>query len=391
MTTIQTLTQRELNRALLARQLLLERQNLTASEAIQRLVGLQAQVPDAPYIALWSRLIDYRPDTLADDVAAGRAVRLSLMRSTIHLVTDRDALALQPVFQAVTDRSIRGSSHMKDLSGLDVAAILAEGQQLLAELPRTRIELGRLLAERWPGVPPGSLGMIATSLTPTMQVPPRGVWRSQSGPVWAPIETLLGQPPGPPIPLEDLVRRYLTAFGPASVADMSRWSGLQGLAPVVRRLRPELRIFRNPAGQELFDNPDGQLPDPETPAPPRFLAEYDNVLLSHRDRSRIMAVQELPGIPGGYGASTGTVLIDGMLGATWKLMRDRTDLTLSVAPYEPLTTDDGQAIADEGERLLRFIDPTATGSTVRFEAPGRPVNPWAEAAKRPRPKRGRAH
>ena len=388
MTTIRTLTQRELNRALLARQLLLERQNLTASEAIEWLVGLQAQVPDAPYVALWSRLTDFRPDTLADDVAASRTVRLSLMRSTIHLVTARDAFALRPILREVIDRSIRGSSPFKDLAGLEIDVILAEGQRLMAEQPRTRIELGTLLAERWPGVPPGSLGMVATALTPTIQVPPRGVWRSQSGPRWAQIETVLGQPPGPPIPLEDLVRRYLTAFGPASVADMSRWSGLQGLAPIVRRLRPELRIFRNPAGQELFDIPDGLLPYPETPAPPRFLAEYDNVLLSHRDRSRIMTVQELPGIPGGYGASTGTVLIDGMLGATWKLRRDGTDVALSVAPYEPLTTDDGQTIADEGGRLLRFIDPIATGSTVRFETPGRPVNPWAEAAKRPRPKRG---
>ncbi len=388
MTTIRTLTQRELNRALLARQLLLERQSPPEAEVIERLVGLQAQVPDAPYVALWSRLIDYRPNALADDVAMGRAVRLSLMRGTIHLVTARDALALQPALQSVVERIIRNSAHIRDLAGLDLAAILAEGQRLMAQQPRTRIELGTLLAARWPGVPPGSLGMVATALTPAVQCPPRGVWRSQSGPVWAPIETFVGRPPGPPIPLEDLVRRYLTAFGPASVADMSRWSGLQGLAPVVRRLRPGLRTFRSPTGQELLDVPDGLLPDPETPAPPRFLGEYDNVLLSHRDRSRIMTVQELPGIPGGYGASTGTVLIDGLLGATWRLIRDGTDVMLRVAPYEPLKADDGQAIVQEGERLLYFIDPTATGYAVRFEAPGRPVNPWAEAAKRPRTRRG---
>ncbi len=387
MTSIRTLTQRELNRALLSRQLLLDRRDLPSSEVIERLVGLQAQVPDAPYVALWSRLRDYRPDSLAVDVAAGRAVRLSLMRSTIHLVTARDCLTLQPTLQLVIDRQIRGSSYLKDLAGLDIGAILAEGQRLLADQPRSRTELGILLSGRWPGVAPGSLGAVATSLTPTLQVPPRGVWRSKSGPVWAPIETFLGRPPGPPIELETLVRRYLAAFGPASVADMSRWSGLTGLGPVFRQLRPELRIYRSPSGEELFDIPGGQLPNPQTPAPPRFLGEYDNVLLSHKDRSRIMTVQELPGIPSGYGASTGTVLIDGMLGAVWKVDQDVAATALSVTPYEPLSADDEQAVAAEGEALLRFIDPSATGDTVRFEAPGRPFNPWAEAAKRPRAKR----
>ncbi len=382
--TVRTLTTRELNRALLGRQLLLGREALPVSEVIGRLAGLQAQVPDAPYVGLWSRLPDFRPDELARMVATGRAVRLTLMRGTIHLVTVEDCLTMQPLFHPMIVRRMSTTQHGKDLGQVALRDVVAEGQRLLGERSMSRIELGTLLAQRWPGVPPASLGFVATAASPTLQVPPRGVWRQASGPVWAPIETFVGRRLADPLPIADLIRRYLAAFGPASVADIGRWSGLTGLGPVVRQLRPELRVFRGPTGTELFDIEDGRFPDPETAAPPRFLGEYDNVLLSHADRSRIMAVQELPGIPGGYGASEGTVLIDGMLGAIWTVDRDDGTIGMTVTPYESLSPDDERAVAVEGEALLRFIDPMASGFTVRFAAAGRPYNPWAAAGRRRR-------
>ena len=249
-----------LNRATLARQMLLERETLPVAEALEHLVGMQAQAPDAPYIGLWSRLEAFRTDELAQLVGERRAVRTHLMRATIHLVTAPDCLSLRPLFEPLLHRGFQASGFARGLTGLDLASIAEAGRTLLAERPRTREELGAKLAERWPGRDASAPAYATTFLVPLVQVAPRGIWRAGGVAAWTPIENWLGRALVSPAAVDELVRRYLGAFGPATVRDIQAWSGLTRLRQIVDRLRPDLITFRDEAGNELFDLPDGPAP-----------------------------------------------------------------------------------------------------------------------------------
>jgi hypothetical protein len=347
---------RALNRALLARQGLLARGPCSAAETIEHLVGLQAQAPDAPYVGLWSRLEGFEAAELAALVETRAAVRTPLMRSTIHLVSARDALALRPLLQPMLEQRFAGSA-FESVDGLDAGAFAAAARELLEERPRTRAELGRLLGERWPDRDPGSLSYAAAVVLALVQVPPRGVWRAGGSVAWATLEDWLGQPLGAGATADALVLRYLAAFGPATVKDIQSWSGLTRLRAVVERLRPQLVTFRDTAGAELLDLPDAPRPDPDTPAPPRFLPEYDNVLLSHADRSRIIGDGPRLPLPPGNGGVAGTFLVDGRLRGAWRIA----GAELALDPYAPLAAADAVALRAEGERLLAFAGPAARG------------------------------
>jgi len=358
---------RALNRALLARQLLLERARMPALAAVGHLVGLQAQAPDAPYVGLWTRLEGFDPDELAVLLADRRAVRTHAMRWTIHLLSADDGRSLRPLFDGMLRRRFSATPFARAIQGIDEGALRAAARELLSERPLTRVELGDELAARFPGRDATSLAYAAATLEPSVQTPPRGIWRRPGPATWMSIDAWLGAGAAPALTLDDLVLRYLAAFGPATVADIRTWSGLSGLRDVVERLRPGLSAFRDEAGRERLDLPDAPRPDPETPAPPRFLPEYDNVLLSHADRSHIRPARRSVPLPPGDGGRVGTVLVDGFYRADWRLaVASDGGATLHVEPFTPLTGAEAADVAAEGERLLGLVAPDARRAAVRL-------------------------
>jgi hypothetical protein len=338
---------------------------MSAADAIEWLVGLQAQIPSDPYVALWSRLDGFKTDDLSKLITDRQAVRMGLLRATIHLVTARDALALRPVVQPALDRAFRRSSPFgRQLVGVDIDRLLEIGRALLDERPRTSAELRPLLQKRWPKRDRDSLVMATSYLLPLVQVPPRGVWGASAQPKRTTLEAWLGRPLAKGRSPDALVLRYLAAFGPATVGDARTWSGLSGLSAAFERLRPRLRIFRDDRGRELFDVPDGPIPDPETPAPPRFLPVYDNILLSHSDRSRIVRPVETRRAGYMEGATFGSVLIDGFVGGTWTVARKAKTAMLHVAFVATPSKRERVAVEEEGARLLEFIGADATSRKI---------------------------
>ena len=355
---------RALNRATLERQMLLRRGTLSAEEAIGHLVGMQAQAPNPPYVGLWTRLEGFHPDQLACLILERRAVRVALMRNTVHLVSARDCLKLRPLVQPVIDRGLYANRAQRAvLEGVDVEALATAGRLLLEKRPRTAKELGVLLGERWPESDPASLARAVRHLLPLVQVPPRGVWGRSGQTTHTTAEAWLGRPLDADSSPEEMVVRYLGAFGPATVKDVQTWSGLTRLGEVVERLRPRLDTFRDENGRELFDLPEAPRPDPKTPAPPRFLPEFDNLILSHADRARVIADDHRREISSRNGMVPATFLVDGFVRGTWKVRRTRGKAALVIEPFEALSGNDRDALAEEGERLLRFMaEPEGAGS-----------------------------
>lgn len=352
------LDRRALNRATLARQLLLDRGDLTVTDAVEHLVGLQAQTPHTWYTGLWSRVAGFEPSHASDLLADGRLVRVATLRSTIHLMTVRDALSVRPLVNVVGERM--WSSNFRRRLGEDppVDEIVAEGRRLLTATPMPFADLGKRLAVRWPGLDPNALAQTVRVFDTLAQLPPRGLWGRSGKAVHAPLSS---PAPVPVSTVEDLVRRYLGAFGPATVRDVQVWCGLTRLAEVVERLDGLLR-FTDEAGRELFDLPDAPRPDPDTAAPVRFLYDYDNLLLSHADRSRFLTAEYLGQPFDNDGPIPAVVLVDGFTAALWRPVIGRRSAVLHVAPLVAVDVD---AVAAEGGRLLEFLAPGAAPD-VRF-------------------------
>ena len=344
------LSLRALSRATLARQLLLQRSPIGALAAIEHLVGMQAQAPFAPYYGLWSRLEDFTGEELSGLLTARKVVRIVLMRGTIHLVAAKDAHRLRPLVQPALDRMLRSNAtHGKALAAVDVTAVIDAAERLLAGEQLTPGELGARLAEQWPHTPPGSLAEAARSLLPLVQVPPRALWQ-RSGQVRLTTATAwIGKPRGKPLTIDELVMRYLAAFGPASATDVQTWSGLTRLSEVLERLN--LVRFKSEGGQTLYDLPDAPRPDHDTPAPVRLVAPFDNLLLSHADRTRVISDEHRKRLfAGKNGVFPGTVLVDGFVAGTWELVGKGEATSMRVQPYHDLDVVDD--VVAEGNRLL---------------------------------------
>ena len=352
-----TLTLRQLNRALAARQLVAVRSKMPVAEALEHLVGLQAQAPGPPYVALWSRLDSFDPFELGVMLSERRAVRIALMRSTIHLVTKRDALYLRPLMQPVLDRGIAGY-YRRNLHGVDLEKLSDAGRVLVELQPRTFNDIGAILTKRWRGRDPRAVANAVRALVPLVQVPPRGVWGSSGPAAHTTLKTWLGRDVHKNPKPKDMLLRYLAAFGPASVADIQAWSGLTRLREPMEALRPQLRTYADPDGKELFDLPDAPLPDPDTPLPVRFLGEFDNVLLSHADRRRIISEDDRKRIAKRNGMVPGAVLVDGFFAGIWRLeRRGSSSRVLVVEPYRRLLKREVHAVSAEAEGLFEFLAP----------------------------------
>jgi hypothetical protein len=359
------LSQRALNRATLERQLLLRRSAMSVYEAVEHLCGLQAQTTTSWYVGLWARLEGFDPDWVVDLMRARKLVRVVLMRSTIHLVTDRDCVAMRRPVQAVSVRGMR-TNWGRNLPGVDFDEVTAAGRKLLEEKPLTFSELGKRLRERWPERDAASLAQVVRAHAALVQVPPRGLWGHSGLAAHTTAEHWLGRPLARDDAPDDLLLRYLAAFGPASVADARTWSGLTGLREVFDRLRPGLRTFSDQQGRELFDLPDAPRPEPDTPAPVRYLYDFDNLVLSHDDRGRFLDAEHRKLLWPGNNRVFGAVLVDGAVRGGWRLRRDRDSARLIVRSLERPSREDTMALTAEGLRLLKLIGAGASSHEVQL-------------------------
>jgi hypothetical protein len=372
------LTDRAVNRALLARQHLLARAPGSALDMVRHLCGLQAQAPFPPYYGLLARLDGFQPEQLASLLESREVVRIALMRSTIHLVTADDALAWRPLIQPVLDRGL-ASNWGKGLTGLDLDQVAARGRDLTAEQPLTFADLGAALTRTFPDHPGDALAMAVRCRVPLVQVPPRAVWGKSGLARHTPIDVWLDRPepepelePAPrPQALTALVERYLAAFGPATIQDVQTWSGLTRLREIVEPMRDRLRTFTDERGRELFDLPDSPRPDPDVPAPPRLAAEFDNLILSHDDRTRVMADDDRRKLFKQLNSFPGSVLLDGFVAGAWRVKRAKGTATVTIELFrDRLPAGDRDALEAEAARVLAVTAPAATPDT-RFVTTGR--------------------
>jgi hypothetical protein len=368
-----SLDRRARNRALLARQWLLEPQQATALEAVEHLVGLQAQDVKAPYFQLFARLRDFDPSELSSLLESRAAIRIALMRGTIHLVSARDGLLLRPLVQEVITRATEGNWNVGEV---DRPALAAAGRALVEAQPRTFAQLGALLAERWPDADPAALAQQIRCHVGLVQVPPRALWGRSGAAAHTSIEHWLGAPgtAAPEPRIEDVVRRYLAAFGPATVADMQKWSGLTRLAAAFERLRPELVTFTDAetGRRELFDLPDAPRPPAGTPVGPTLVGPFDNLILSHADTNHVLPQEHRARVMTQNGLIAGTVLIDGFVAGNWRIKATKKVATLTVATFGPkaYTKRDAAVVARAGERLLELAAPEAAEREVVFSPAG---------------------
>jgi hypothetical protein len=359
------LTLHALNRATLARQMLLSRVDATPVEAVERLGGLQAQEPKPPFLGLWTRLADFRPEHLTSALRERTLVRATMMRGTLHLMTATDYLAFRTALQPVLDTGLKVLGTRA--KGLDKAKVLPVARDLLSESPRTFTQMRSLLQEEFPDVNERALGFAVRMCLPLVMMPTDDRWGFPRTSEFTLAENWLGAPLSGVAEVEGLVLRYLAAFGPASAGDAQTWSGLPALAEVLDRLRPRLRVFTDDRGRELFDLPNAPRPPEDTPAPARFLPEFDNLVLAHSDRRRIISDAHRPGLTTKNLRVRATFLWDGFAAGTWEVERKRKTATLRLRPFAPLPKDALNELTGEAEALLRFTEPDATDHAITTE------------------------
>jgi uncharacterized protein YcaQ len=361
-----TLTLRELNRATLARQMLLQREAIDPVAAIERLAGLQAQYSPSPYIALWTRLADFRQDHLTQAVLARKVVKASLMRWTLHIASARDYPFLtRAIVEARTSVWARTAREI----GLDTRDL--HGKLLeYVEQPRTLHDIVRFLDGYVPPDPERFWTVIwhmASAHGWLVHAPPSGTWRYFGKNSYISAYRWLNIEPGQEPSLQDamlhLVRRYLAAFGPASRADVMQWSGLRRVSHVdeaLETLGGEISVFADEDGKVLYDLADAPRPGGDIPAPVRFLPKWDNLLLAHDNRERVLPMAYRKTVIKVNGDVMPTFLVDGIVAGMWSIKRERATAVLSLEPLAPLEPSARASLEEEGTALLRFVEPDAS-------------------------------
>ena len=359
------LTTRALNRALLARQMLLERHARSAVDAVSTLVAMQAQVARPPFVGLWTRLHDFERGELTRALHDRRVVRVTSLRGTLHLMTAADYAAMRGAIHPMLTRGMQSILRGRAAS-FDLTAVEAEGRKFFAR-PATFDALRDHLLAKFAGADERAMAYAIRMHVPLVQVPTDGQWAYPAAADFALADTWLSKkistaPSGP----EGLVRRYLAAFGPATPADAQAWSGLQGLREVFESMRPSLVTFRDERKRELFDLADAPRPSEDAVAPVRFVPDFDNLVLAHDDRSRIIADAHRGRVTLKNLQVRATFLIDGMVAGTWKSERKRKAVVLVMEPFGTVTKRVRAALEEEGEALLAFLEEDATDRSVKW-------------------------
>ncbi|MEA2559901.1 MAG: hypothetical protein QOH06_1405 [Acidobacteriota bacterium] len=366
--TAPTLTTRQLNRATLARQMLLSREPIAATAAVERLVGLQAQLARPPFVGLWTRLESFQRDDLVQPLRKRQIIRATAMRGTLHLMSAADYVALRGALQPMLTKGMQAilRERAQDL-GMD--ALQAEARAFFGGKPATFDALRNHLKAKNPTADERAMAYAIRMHLPLVQVPTDDAWGFPAAADFALADDWLGKKvPTEEAPAHTLVRRYLAAFGPATPRDAQVWSGLQSLRGAFEELRPELVTFRDERKRELFDLPEAPRPDEETPAPVRFLPEFDNLVLAHDDRTRVIADEHRPKVTLKNLQVRATFLADGFVAGTWKVERKKKAATLVLEPFGKLAKKTLVELEREGEALLRFVEEDAPETSVRVAA-----------------------
>jgi hypothetical protein len=357
-----TFSHRALNRATLARQMLLERSDRGIVDAVRFLGGLQAQQSNDPYIGLWSRLNGFRHEDLTALIVERTVARATTMRGTLHLHTVDDLVGFRALVQAYLTATWR-SGFRERFNGQDEAAVQREALRILKKGPTTIGAIGKALGGLFPEADPLALAMMVQARETLIQIPPTRIWGNGRAPLLERAQTWLGKLK-PTLSRVDLVRRYLAAFGPASVNDMQVWCRLTKLSVEFAALKDELAVFEGEDGRVLYDLPDAPRPDPDTPAPVRFLPLYDNVYLGYDSRRRMLAESDLK--RGNLFADfKPAVLVDGVIAGGWTVEKSKAARRLLVEPYHKLTRAQVRDVEAEGRRFLRFMVEDAAADDVQ--------------------------
>jgi winged helix DNA-binding protein len=336
------LTLRELNRATLARQLLLERKRLSPATVIERLVGIQAQWPPAPYVGIWTRTTSFRRQALERELARAAVVKATVMRQTLHLVTRRDYALLRA---ALSETNFPDQTSIAKRLAPSVRALAAAGpvttEEALAHLEREHGLTGVDARRAWRGARVRA-HVLHHHETALWHARPEGRFVALDEPeAHEPVEARAA-----------ILARYLAAFGPASRRDIVAWTMMHvpEIQRALERLEP-LRRFRDEHGRELLDVPRAPLPDPDTPAPLRFLPKWDNVLLAFADRTRVLPEQYRKAVIRMNGDVAQTFLVDGFVAGIWRVDNGRVVLE----PFTALSRSVQRDLEDEAGRLEAFL------------------------------------
>jgi hypothetical protein len=363
------LSTRALNRALLARQMLLEREKVPATKAIERLVALQAQVARPPFVGLWTRVKDFKRKELSDAFHKRRVVRVTSMRATLHVMTAADYVALRGALQPMLTRGM--ASILKGRAAdVDIDTIQQIGRAFFGKSATTFDALRDHLKAKFPKGDERAMAYAIRTHVPLVQVPTRDAeWAFPASADFALADGWLSKTVSTdPTPAQELVLRYLAAFGPATPADAQAWSGMNGLRSVFEELRPKLVTFQDARKRELFDLPGAPRPDEDTDAPIRFIPDFDNLVLSHDDRTRIIADAHRPRVTLKNLQVRATFLVDGLVAGTWRSERKRGAAVLVIEPFGTVAKRIRAEIEREGEELLSFLEDDATERAIKWEA-----------------------